>query len=324
MGIERIYHVGVNCTDMQKSMEFYSGHLGLDATPVTIPGHLREYYDPALKKILGLDETGKVDFEPYFLTGNEAENATYIDFIQWNSPKSFGQPYASLNHLGIARVALLVDDIDAMYDRLVSSGIKCISEPKTVTAKPSGAQFRCLAFRDPDGTVMEFVQTELPTHADAQPGARRLFHVNINCSDLKRSAEFYGNILGLDMCLQTGFYDSPELGALLDLGAQASAELCMFATKQGVEGTVIDLVEWKKPRFTGKPYDKLNHLGIPRMAFLVDDVDGMYEELLLKNVKFISDPVTIQFDPPVGKIRAVCFYDPDSTVLEFLELNYTG
>jgi len=304
-------------------MEFYAGHLGLHATPVTIPAHLRDHYDPALRKILGFEGDGAVDFEPHFFTGNETDDATYIDFIQWNSPKSEGEPYASLNHLGIARIALLVEDIDTMYDRLVTGGVNCMSEPKTVVAEPSGAQFRCLAFRDPDGTVMELVQTVLPTPANTQPGVQRLFHVNINCSNLERSTEFYGETLGMNLFLQTGFSDLPELGELLELGGPASADVCMFATEQGLEGTVIDLVEWKQPKFTGKPYEKMNNVGMPRMAFLVDDIDDMYEKLRTKKVKFISDPVTIRFDPPVGNIRAVCFYDPDGTVLELLEQNYS-
>ncbi len=126
------------------------------------------------------------------------------------------------------------------------------------------------------------------------------------------------------MCLQTSFNDSKELAAILGFPDRASADLCMFATEQGTAGTVIDLVEWKTPRPAGKPYTQMNHLGIPRMAFLVDDVDGMHRNLLTKGVKFVSDPVTIHFDPPLGKIRAVCFHDPDGTMLEFLQLNYTG
>ena len=100
--------------------------------------------------------------------------------------------------------------------------------------------------------------------------------------------------------------------------------MCLFATEQGAAGTLLDVVEWKKPRTKGKPYAQMNHLGIPRMAFLVDDVDGLCETLLRKGVHFVSDPVTIHFDPPLGQVRAVCFHDPDGTTLEFLQLAYTG
>ena len=82
MTIKRIYHIGVNGRDTRKSMEFYAGHLGLHATPVTIPAHLRDHFDPALRKILGFEGDGAVDFEPHFFTGNETDDATYIDFIQ--------------------------------------------------------------------------------------------------------------------------------------------------------------------------------------------------------------------------------------------------
>lgn len=320
MGIKRIYHVGVNCTDMRRSTRFYSGLLGMHATPVTIPEHLREKWDVAAKKILGLEVDGRINAEPYLLAGSESAEATYIDLIEWRSPRTFGRPYETMTNIGIARVALFVDDVDATYERLVSNGIKCLSEPRTLVVD-SGAEFRCVAFRDPDGTVMECIQTRFPTPADATPEVRRLFHINVNCTDLNRSLEFYGDTLGLDIVLRAAWCESQELGDILGLGERASADVCLLATEQGTEGTCVDLVEWKKPRFTGKPYERMNHLGIPRMAFLVDSVDGMYEKVLRKGVKFVSDPVTIQFDPPLGKMRAVCFYDPDGTVLECLELS---
>ena len=137
MGIKRIYHVGVNCIDMQRSTKFYSGQLGLHATPITIPEHLRAMYDPAIKKIMGMEVDGKVDFEPYFLLGQETQDATYIDFIQWKNPPTVGRPHERLTNVGIARVALLVDDIDAMYERLVSEGTHCLSDPKTLVTHPA-------------------------------------------------------------------------------------------------------------------------------------------------------------------------------------------
>jgi len=322
MGIKSIFHININCSNIKKSVEFYSDQIGLHATPITIPEHLRSTYDPAIKKILDLKVDGRVDFEPYFLGASDAQDTATIDLIQWNAPKYSGRAYEQLNNLGIARIALLVDDIDAMYRRLVSNGIDCLSEPRTLVAD-SGDKFRCVAFRDPDGTVMEFVQTVFPPPAGAKLGARKLFHVNINCSDLKTSIDFYRDTLGMQALLQTGFSGSQDLGELLSLGEPASADVCLLATEEGAEGTLIDLVEWKKPRVVGTPHKELTNLGMPRMAFLADDVDAMHENLSHKGVRFRSDPVTIHFDPPLGKIRAVCFYDPDGTSLELFEMNYT-
>src|SRR5262249_49216069 len=161
--------------------------------------------------------------------------------------------------------------------------------------------------RDPDGTVMEFVQTSFPTPAGAKPGVRRLFHININCTDLERSAEFYGDTLGLTKLLETGFADAQDLGDLLDLGERASADVCLWAGGGGEGAPFLGGVKGKTPGRRGRRYAQMTHLAIPRMAFVGEDVDGIYETLRRRGVPFVSAPVPIPFAPPLGQIRAVCF-----------------
>jgi len=81
--------------------------------------------------------------------------------------------------------------------------------------------------------------------------------------------------------------------------------------------TRIDLIEWKSPSSRGKPYPKLNHLGIARVALRTRDLRATYEELKSKGVKFISEPVVLH--TPVGDSLFACFYDPDGTILELIE-----
>lgn len=58
-------------------------------------------------------------------------------------------------------------------------------------------------------------------------------------------------------------------------------------------------------------------IGICRIAFLVDDIDTVYQELQAKQVEFVR-PLQ-KLDGPRGtKIGVVCFKDPDGTVLELI------
>jgi glyoxylase I family protein len=82
-------------------------------------------------------------------------------------------------------------------------------------------------------------------------------------------------------------------------------------------GTRLDLIEWKSPSSKGKPYAKLNHLGIARIALFTKNLYETYEELKSKGVRFISEPVVLK--TPAGDTPFACFYDPDGTILELIE-----
>ena len=82
----------------------------------------------------------------------------------------------------------------------------------------------------------------------------------------------------------------------------------------------MDLLEWKQPRPIGEPYADANHLGIYRMAFLVEDAAASSRALRAEGVE-CSDPVFLEMGPdiPVDGVWAVFFPDPDGTCLELIE-----
>lgn len=86
------------------------------------------------------------------------------------------------------------------------------------------------------------------------------------------------------------------------------------------EQTVIDLLQWTKPASTGKPYDRLNHVGIARIALGVDNLDKTYAELKAKGVEFISLPQYVDLERPgQAPVKVVAFKDPDGVFLELSE-----
>jgi len=145
---------------------------------------------------------------------------------------------------------------------------------------------------------------------------KRLFHVNICVSDMARSIRFYeelGFTKVADLMLGGG---EPNIGAALGVPLKKLHGVFM---RLGTDpnAPVLDLVQFIDPPPQGRPYPTLNNLGICRIAFTVDDICDVYEQLRAKGVEFVA-PLHF-FDGPRGtRIGVVCFRDPDGTVLELM------
>lgn len=142
-----------------------------------------------------------------------------------------------------------------------------------------------------------------------------IFHVNINCSNFERSLEFY-KMIGFKVALDIPEGGNPEMDKGLGL-KHGVGRAAIMQLGSDPRGTRLDLIEWKSPKSKGKPYPKLNHLGIARVALFTKDLRETYEELKGKGVRFISEPVVLR--TPAGDTLYACFYDPDGTILELIE-----
>jgi len=148
MNIRGLVHVNINCSDFDRSREFYEAlgfELFLEA-PETNTAEVQ----------------AAVDLPNYRLRGGlmrlrDAKFPLVIDLLEWREPSDAEPPYLRLNHLGIARVALYSSDLEADVAELQARGVEIVSEPATVfwENRPSS---RFVCFKDPDGTVLELVQ----------------------------------------------------------------------------------------------------------------------------------------------------------------------
>lgn len=142
----------------------------------------------------------------------------------------------------------------------------------------------------------------------------RLFHCNVNCTDLDRSLEFY-HMLGfkIDFDFREGM-NSEEMAKAFGM-AEAKLRGVHLVLEEHENAFRIDLVEFQSPKTEGKPYPHLYHVGIPRIGLYTKNLQQVYEELKAKNVDFFSPPQTF----PGTDITIACFTDPDGTVLELIE-----
>lgn len=150
MTITGLVHVNINCSDFARSEAFYR-LLGferlMDVAPTTSP-----------------EVAAAVGMPPYQVRGallalRTAAHPVIIDLLEWLVPRDEDTPYRHLYHLGIARVALATDDLDADMLRLQQHGVRFLSEPATVTLPGATSSSRFVCFFDPDGTVLELVES---------------------------------------------------------------------------------------------------------------------------------------------------------------------
>jgi glyoxylase I family protein len=145
--IKGIFHIKVNCSNFERSLEFYK-MLGF-RVEVDIP----EGDKSESVKALGF---GQGNFRAAIMQIGDDPRSTRLDLLEWKSPRDEEKPYAQLNHLGAARIALFTKDLDKTTEELKAKGVEFISEAVVLRTSAGSARFNC--FYDPDGTVLELIE----------------------------------------------------------------------------------------------------------------------------------------------------------------------
>ena len=146
--VKGIYHININVTNFERSLEFYK-RLGFKVVRDLGEGG-NKYFERGLKIPHPIGRAALLQI------GDE-RRATRIDLIEWKSPPTEGKPYPHLYHAGMCRIALVVDNLQEMYDDLKNTGVEFFSEPQVITDR-KGRTSSFICFYDPDGTVVELIQ----------------------------------------------------------------------------------------------------------------------------------------------------------------------
>jgi len=147
-GIEGIFHVNVNCSNLDRSLAFYK-ILGFRVVQDMPSAGGRK-----LDQGMGLS---KVRARGALMAIGDEKRRTLLDLIEWENPKTEGKTYPHLAHMGICRLALRTPNVSKVYEELKSKGVEFVSEPQVFE---SGVAFVC--FRDPDGTFLELINLPDP------------------------------------------------------------------------------------------------------------------------------------------------------------------
>ncbi|MBJ22552.1 MAG: VOC family protein [bacterium] len=296
-----VTHVNINCSNLERSMRFYRDLVGLTPQSHTKP----EPQDGA-----GFGLPGKVVWDAYLLHDDRGFGGPAIDLLEWQQPRPVGRPHPEANHLGFMRVCLAAENLDALHARLIAEGSRTRSAPIEVPVLADHAvKFFCCD--DPDGTCIEFVE---------RPGPVRMSHININCSDLDHSSDWYQRVLGVTPIADRAEPPAAD-GTAFGFEGDCEYRADFLAVAGDPESLIIDLLEWKRPTPIGRPLVDAHHLGPFRMAFQVADAALCCAELDRLGVEH-SGACWLTMGPEIPIIdglNAVFFRDPNGTMLELIE-----
>ncbi len=139
-------HTGITVSNLERSLAFWRDVLGFELSHTA-------------------HQTGKLAKEITGVTGAEIKLAVLraprghkIELLEYLAPPDRKQ-HADLRpcDVGSVHVALLVDDLDAVLERIATSGWKAAGKPQLLKSGPNAGK-RVVYVRDPDGTTIEFMQ----------------------------------------------------------------------------------------------------------------------------------------------------------------------
>ena len=141
--------------------------------------------------------------------------------------------------------------------------------------------------------------------------------MQINCSDVERSASWYCDHLGLESRGQRTIESADARPYGMDGRVSLAVETLGLAGN--AEALEIQLVQWMQPAPCGLPLDRANAVGLFRLAFLVEDARRDDAWLREHGVE-TSGAVWLDMGPeiPVDGLYANFFPDPDGSCLELI------
>jgi catechol 2,3-dioxygenase-like lactoylglutathione lyase family enzyme len=144
--ITGIHHAGITVSDLDRSIDFYTGVLGLEL--LTEPSERRcSAHLDQMVEISGAEMRGVL-----LRVGNTA-----VELHEYSAPESPNDEPLPANALGAQHVAFEVEDLAAEMDRIAALGIGFATPINVIDGGPFTG-IRAVFLHDPDGIRIELVQ----------------------------------------------------------------------------------------------------------------------------------------------------------------------
>ena len=145
--VVRFSHVGLTVHDLDTSLAFWSGQLGLRV----LGRGLVEWEH--LDRIVGLDST-QIEWAEIELPGDGG----FLELFAYLQPRGPALPPSGMNRPGMPHICLEVDDIKQVVEKLRAHGYQ--SRSKEIVTIPRGAykDCKCIYILDPDGITLELTE----------------------------------------------------------------------------------------------------------------------------------------------------------------------
>ena len=140
-------HGGITVSDLDRSLEFYCGLLGLELL------WRRLYEEREITRIVGVPEASGIEVAMLRVPGSELE----IELLRYHgceSPSGASPP----SHHGTGHFCVFVTGIDALHEELAAKGVRFRSDGPVEMSAGANKGGKSLYSLDPDGYVFEFHQ----------------------------------------------------------------------------------------------------------------------------------------------------------------------
>lgn len=146
MIISSIRHSAFVVRNIDESLKFYSGILGLEI-------YMRRFEEGSFIDSLTGIKNLKLEWVKLIIP-----QGGLIELLQYHShPDSEVNEKMKPSHsnkLGSSHVALTVNDLSTLYDRLINAGYTCKSKPLITENRKA----KILYAHDPDGSILELIE----------------------------------------------------------------------------------------------------------------------------------------------------------------------
>jgi glyoxylase I family protein len=143
-------HTGITVSNLERSTAFWRDVLGFELS------HTAHQTGKMAKEITG------VAGAEIKLAVVKAPGGHKIELLQYFAPANRKHVNVRPCDVGSVHIALLVNELDAVLERIAASAWRAAGEPQTLKSGPNAGK-RVVYVRDPDGTTIELM--ELPIKA---------------------------------------------------------------------------------------------------------------------------------------------------------------
>ena len=139
-------------------------------------------------------------------------------------------------------------------------------------------------------------------------------HHNFTVSNIEEALHFFCDLLGMKANPIHEVKDSKRFSEIIQM-PDVHFRICTIKTP---DNSLIELIEYVNPK--GKEIDlKTCNLGVSHIAFEVEDIEGMYQDLTKKGVKFNNPPLWDKSVIGTGNWGVCYLKGPDNITFEFIE-----
>jgi catechol 2,3-dioxygenase-like lactoylglutathione lyase family enzyme len=138
-------HTGITVSNLERSLAFWRDVLGFEVS------HTAHQTGELAREITGI---AGAEIKLVVL---RAPGGHKIELLEYLAPPDRKHVNVRPCDVGAVHVALLVDDVDAVLERIAAFGWKAAGKPQMLTKGPNAGK-RVVYVRDPDGTTIELMQ----------------------------------------------------------------------------------------------------------------------------------------------------------------------